>query len=107
MIFKIGISANAPWRMFNEVYGYAVRGERYDRMDVLVASFLAVCAYLERVLIASFRSTLGCRNDAPGGESAPKEGLCFVYLVSLPEAKLRERFRRKARELPHRIAGNT
>ena len=102
VVFKIGISAHAPWRMFNQSYGYAVSGERYDRMDLLVASFPAPCAYLERALIAAFRGTLGCRNDAPGGESAPKEGLCFVYLVSLPEAKMQERLRSKAsRKLPH------
>ena len=93
VVFKIGITSNAVWRMLNPTYGYAVRGERYDRMDLLVASFPNVCAYLERALIALFRCVQGCRNDAPGGESAPKEGLCFLYLVSLPEREIARRYR--------------
>ena len=95
-IFKIGITTHAPWRMFNAGYGYAIRDERYDRMDLLVASLPAACAYLERVLIAAFRTTPGCRNVLPGGESAPKEGPCFVYLVSLPEKEITRRHRSKA-----------
>lgn len=94
-VFKIGITSHAPHRMFNLSYGYAVRGDRFDRMDLLVASFPAACAYLERALIAAFRCTPGCRNDNPGGESVPKEGLCFVYLVSLPEEEITRRRRAK------------
>ena len=83
-IFKIGITRDPVYRMFNSGYGYAVCGEVYSSMTLLMVSFPAVCAYLERALIHIFQSQAGCRNMAPGGESAPKSGLCYVYVVTQP-----------------------
>ena len=83
-IFKIGIARDPVYRMFNSGYGYAVCGEVYSSMTLLMVSFPAVCAYLERALIHIFQSQAGCRNMAPGGESAPKSGLCYVYVVTQP-----------------------
>ena len=88
-IFKIGITRDPVWRMFNPGFGYAVygdpaSGELFSSMNLLVASFPAVCAYLEAALIRMCQSRPGCRNILPGGESAPKAGLCYVYVVSEP-----------------------
>ena len=51
-IFKIGISRDPYHRMYNPVFGYTQRGELYDRMDLLVASYPAVCGHLERLCIS-------------------------------------------------------
>ena len=83
-IFKIGITRDPYYRMFNKEFGYTQCGEIYDRMDLLVASYPGVCACLEKLCIQRMCSRQGCRNDAPGGESAPASGLCYLYVVSLP-----------------------
>ena len=84
-IYKIGICRDPMHRMHNEAYGYAVgERERYASMELLVASFPAICAFLERRLISLYFGLPGCRNTAPGGENAPASGLCFLYLVTAP-----------------------
>ena len=83
-MFKIGITHDPSYRMFNPRYGYAKKGEIYSLMHVLVASYPWVCGYVERQLIHRFRTRAGCRNTADGGESAPPEGLCYVYVVTQP-----------------------
>ena len=80
-IFKIGITHNPYHRMHNPRYGYACVGELYRGMQVLVFSYPGVCAWLEKALISFFASRPGCRNVAGGGESAPEEGVCYLYLV--------------------------
>ena len=80
-IFKIGITTDPVYRMFNSGYGYAVSGEIFSSMTLLLASFPSVCSYMERALIQRFQARPGCRNTAPGGENAPKSGLCYVYVV--------------------------
>lgn len=82
-IFKIGITRDPYYRMFNPSFGYTQRGELYDRMDLLVASYPSVCACLERLCIQKLKMRPGCRNDAPGGENPPASGLCYLYLVTL------------------------
>ena len=83
-IFKIGITRDPYYRMHNEEFGYTQCDEIYDQMDLLVASYPGICASLEWLCIQRTRSRPGCRNDAPGGESAPASGLCYLYVVSLP-----------------------
>ena len=83
-IFKIGITQDPYHRMYNAAYGYTRRGELYDRMDLLVASYPAVCACLETLCIERMKNRRGCRNDAPGGENPPESGICYLYVVSLP-----------------------
>ena len=83
-IFKIGITRDPCYRMYNDEWGYTRRGELYDQMDLLVASYPGVCAYLERLCIRAMQDRQGCRNDAPGGENPPASGICYLYLVSLP-----------------------
>ena len=72
--FKVGITRDPVFRMFNRRWGYAVAGELFDRMDLLAASFPAVCTRLEQEVIRRVRTDSGCQNVAPGGESAPEEG---------------------------------
>ena len=83
-IYKIGITRDPYYHMYNPDFGYTQRGELYDRMDLLVASYPAVCGHLERVRIGRLQGRPGCRNDNPGGESAPDSGICYLYMVSLP-----------------------
>ena len=83
-IFKIGITRDPCYRMYNEEFGYARHGELYDQMDLLVASYPGVCACLERMCIRSMGKRQGCRNVLPGGENAPASGICYLYVVSLP-----------------------
>jgi hypothetical protein len=82
-IFKIGITRSPLHRAYNNEYGYFRRGEIYDHMHVLAATYPAVAVFLERNLIAVLRSERGCRNVSDGGESPPPSGLCYVYVVSL------------------------
>jgi hypothetical protein len=82
--FKVGITTDPVHRMFNPDFGYYRAGLLYDRMDVLAASFPAVCVFFERHLIERFKGRPGCQNEAPGGESAPASGLCYLYVVSEP-----------------------
>ena len=97
VVFKIGITTDPCFRMFNPAFGYGVVGHLYDRMDLLAASFPEVCIHLERRLISRFNTTQGCQNVAPGGESAPADGLCYVYLVTEPVGDGRpRRWRRPA-----------
>ena len=101
-IFKIGITRDPVWRMFNPGFGYAVHGdpasgELFSSMNLLVASFPAVCAYLEESLIRMCKSRPGCRNILSGGESAPKSGLCYVYVVSEPCGDGKPTRKRRAR----------
>ena len=83
-IFKIGLTHDPFWRMYNKGYGYAVRGELYSRMHVLLASFPEICGHIEEALIAAKRDQPGCRNMNPGQESMPTSGLCYVYVVTEP-----------------------
>jgi hypothetical protein len=82
-IFKIGITRSPLHRAYNNEYGYFRRGEIYDQMHVLAATYPAVAVFLERNLIALLRTERGCRNMSDGGESPPPSGLCYVYAVSL------------------------
>ena len=84
VFLKIGITHDPKRRMFNARYGYAVCGELYSQMNLLVASFPDVCAYFETAFISAFSGTPGFRNIRLGGETAPAEGLCYTYLASEP-----------------------
>ena len=83
-IFKIGLTHDPFWRMHNNGYGYAVRGELYSCMHILLASFPEICGHIEEALITAKRDQLGCRNINPGKESMPPSGLCYVYVVTEP-----------------------
>ena len=83
-IFKIGLTHNPLRRMCNPCYGYARVGELYSCMHILLMSFPGVCAWVETAAITALRGKPGCRNENPGGESAPERGLCYVYVVTEP-----------------------
>ena len=83
-IFKIGLTHNPMKRMHNPRYGYAQRGELYSCMHVLLMSFPSVCSWVEKAAITALRGRPGCRNTAPGGESTPDRGVCYVYVVTEP-----------------------
>jgi hypothetical protein len=84
-IFKLGITANPFHRFSNFDWGY--RRDGYEEMVLLCATLPHWAVALERHLIAAFRSVSGCRNYAPGGESAPRVGPVFVYIVHVqPDA---------------------
>lgn len=83
IIFKIGITTDPEFRMHNSAFGYARVGvgEVYTDMWVLLKGAPGACVQLERSLISVFRNVSGCRNVAPGGETAPKEWPAYTYCV--------------------------
>jgi hypothetical protein len=78
VIFKIGITADPERRFFNLGYGYS---SEYARMEIVAVTTPAWAVALERWLISEYKGASGCRNEADGGESAPRAGPVFVYLV--------------------------
>jgi hypothetical protein len=84
-IFKLGITANPFHRFSNFDWGYKRDG--YEGMVLLCVTLPHWAVALERHLISVFQSVIGCRNYAPGGESAPRVGPVFVYIVHVqPDA---------------------
>lgn len=67
--------------MFNTSYGYAKTGEIFADMVVLARGEPEIIAELEKLLITRWRDRVGCRNLAPGGESAPTCYPSYCYLV--------------------------
>ncbi len=67
--------------MFNTSYGYAKTGEIFPDMVVLASGEPQIIAQLETLLITKCRDRPGCRNLAPGGESAPTCYPSFCYSV--------------------------
>ncbi len=80
-IFKIGITHDPNFRFWSDKFGYARKGELYSDMVVLASGPCVLVADLEARLIAEWRSVSGCRNDAPGGENAPRQSPAYCYLV--------------------------
>ena len=78
--WKIGLTSNPSFRFFNNKFGYHMSG--FERMHVLHLGSPADCARLERFLIQNLSYLAGCWNVKPGGENPPKDGPCFVYLVT-------------------------
>ena len=82
VVYKIGITSDPSFRMYNPVWGYAPT-EGFEEMHLLLAASPTVCAQLERKLIALNREKQGCRNTAPGGENTPPTPPCYTYLVTV------------------------
>lgn len=83
-VFKIGITVNPVDRWRNAGFGYCNEG--YTSMQLLHCERNSrACGFLEAALIAQFRGTLGCQNEAPGGEGFSTEGdcesMCYLYAV--------------------------
>lgn len=79
-VFKIGISANVPYRMAK------YKEANFAEMRIIHCSDDAnIVAVLEILLIAYFKGLRGCRNVAPGGEGSMihryPDGPYFVYCV--------------------------
>ena len=81
--YKIGITADPAFRMYNPAWGYAPT-ENYDEMYALFASSPSLCADMERRLITRHKEKQGCRNSAPGGENTPTSSPCYTYVVTVP-----------------------
>jgi hypothetical protein len=103
-IFKIGITSDPFHRWVNPTYGYCREG--YQNMTLLAATTPQWAAALERHLIAmrtrwTAHGQHGSRNDAPGGESTPREPPVFVYVVAVLEEEFsRWRLARARARLP-------
>lgn len=95
-VFKLGITANVVHRFHNFSWGYWREG--YEAMVVLCATTPRWAAALERHLIARYGGISGCRNTAPGGESTPRAGPVYVYIVSVAPDNLQEFWLRRARK---------
>ena len=80
--YKIGITSDPSFRMYNPSWGYAPT-ENFEEMHLLLAASPKVCAHMERKLIALNRGKQGCRNSAPGGENTPRTPPCYTYLVTV------------------------
>ena len=83
-VFKVGITVNPVDRWRNAGFGYCNEG--YTSMQLLHCERNSrACGFLEAALIAQFRGTLGCQNEAPGGEGFSTEGdcesMCYLYAV--------------------------
>lgn len=80
-IFKIGITADPVHRWGNPKYGYQHDRDSYQQMVVFSEADSAGAAMLEASLISMFKNTSGCRNTAPGGESARQGCAIYTYVV--------------------------
>ena len=83
-VFKIGITVNPVDRWCNTGFGYCREG--FTSMQLLHCERNSrACGFLEAALIAKFRGTLGCQNEAPGGEGFSTQGdcetMCYLYAV--------------------------
>ena len=83
-VFKIGITVNPVDRWRNAGFGYCNEG--HTSMQLLHCERNSrACGFLEAALIAQFRGTQGCQNEAPGGEGFSTEGdcesMCYLYAV--------------------------
>ena len=79
--FATGITSNPQHRFFNGTYGYCRVDELYGDMIVLAKGEPHLIVALEQRLIGVFQKRPGCRNVAPGGESAPTSYPSFCYVV--------------------------
>ena len=80
-IFKIGITADPAHRWGNAKYGYKYDRDKYQQMLVFSEADSAGAAMLEASLISIFKTTRGCRNTAPGGESVRQGCSIYTYIV--------------------------
>lgn len=83
-VFKVGITVNPVDRWCNTGFGYSQEG--FTSMQLLHCERNSrACGFLEAALIAQFRGTLGCQNEASGGEGFSTQGdcetMCYLYAV--------------------------
>jgi hypothetical protein len=77
--FKIGLTVCPYSRFYQPRYGYS---GFFDKMVVLfVSDHGSTAAMVEAHLIHVFKATIGCHNEAPGGEGLAPSGPFFVYVV--------------------------
>ena len=103
-IFKIGLTRDPQWRFCDAPFAYH---PEYHFMELLVVSSSKTIQYLERAMISRSQHRMGCRNQAPGGESPPPDSMvCYLYVVWTPvEDFIADRLRAIRSPAPKLVAG--